>query len=132
MGDINWLAVFLGALAFFAVGAVWYGPLFGKQWQREVGLSETQIQSANMPLIFGLCFVAELVVSLMLGHNIARTNPPDHVIMMMAVGFGLTIMTPAIAINYLFQRRSGMLFLIDAGHFLFGMGAMGAVYILLR
>ena len=28
MGEINWLAVLLGALAFFAVGALWYGVLF--------------------------------------------------------------------------------------------------------
>ena len=34
MGNVNLLAVFLGALAFFVVGALWYGPLFGKTWQR--------------------------------------------------------------------------------------------------
>ncbi len=30
MGEFNWLAVVLGALAFFVVGALWYGVLFGK------------------------------------------------------------------------------------------------------
>lgn len=132
MGDINYLAVFLGALAFFVTGAIWYSALFGKVWQREVGLSEEQLQSANMPLIFGLCFLLELVIAWMLGHTLARTNPPDHVVMMMAVGFGLSLMTPAIGINYLFQRRSFKLFAIDAGHFVVGMAAMGAVFILLR
>lgn len=132
MGDINLLAVFLGALAFFVTGAVWYSVLFGKAWQREVGLSEEQLKTANMPLIFGLCFAFELVIALMLGHNIARTNPADHVVMMMAVGFGLTIMTPAIGINYLFQRRSARLFAIDAGHFIVGTAAMGAVFVLMR
>ena len=131
MGEINLLAVILGAVAFFVVGAIWYTALFGKAWQREVGLSEEQMKSANMPLIFGLCFLFELLISLMLGHNIARTNPQPHVIMMMAVGFGAAIMAPAIGINYLYQRKSGKLFAIDAGHFIVGMAAMGAVYVVL-
>ena len=40
MGDINWLGVGLGAVAFFAVGALWYTVLFGKAWQRELGFSD--------------------------------------------------------------------------------------------
>ncbi len=40
MGEINWLAVLLGALAFFAVGALWYGVLFAKAWQKAAGLSD--------------------------------------------------------------------------------------------
>ena len=131
MGEINLLAVILGAVAFFVVGAIWYTALFGKAWQREVGLSEEQMKSANKPLIFGLCFLFELLISLVLGHNIARTNPQPHVIMMMAVGFGAAIMAPAIGINYLYQRKSGKLFAIDAGHFIVGMAAMGAVYVVL-
>jgi hypothetical protein len=84
-----------------------------------------------MPLLLGLTFLFELLISLMLGHNIARTNPAPHVIMMMAVGFGATLMTPAIGINYLYQRKSGKLFAIDAGHFIVGTAAMGAMHILL-
>jgi hypothetical protein len=82
-------------------------------------------------MIFGLAFAFEVLISLMLGHNIARTVPETHIIMMMAVGFGATIMVPALGIIYLFQMRSGKLFAIDAGHFLVGTAAMGAVHALL-
>ena len=37
---MNWLAVVVATVAFFVVGAIWYTALFGKIWQREVGLSE--------------------------------------------------------------------------------------------
>ena len=131
MGDVNYLAVLLAAVAFFAVGAIWYTALFGKAWQRETGISEQTMQGANMPMIFGLCFAAELVVAWLLGHMIARLSPPPHVVMMMAVGLGGAVMTPAIAINYLYQRKSLKLFLIDAGHFIVGTAAMGAVFIAL-
>lgn len=137
MGDVNLLAVVLGAVAFFAVGALWYTVLFGKAWQRETGLTEEMIAAGPKPgqnptwLIFGLCFLFEMLVSLMLGHNVARTSPAPHVIMMMAVGFGATLMVPAIGINYLYQMKSGKLFAIDAGHFIVGTAAMGVVHVLL-
>jgi hypothetical protein len=131
MGPVNWLAVFLGAVAFFAVGAVWYTALFGKAWQREVGLTEEQMKGANMPLIFGTCFVLELIIATMLGHQFAMTSPSARGMMMIAVGYGATLMAPAVGINYLYQRKSLKLFLIDAGHFVVGMAAMGGVFVAL-
>ena len=135
MGNVNLLAVFLGAAAFFAIGALWYGPLFGKAWKALVGYDGERmphpVSRTPMPVIMGLAFLFELLIALMLGHNIARANPAPHVIMMMAVGFGATIMAPALGINYLFQQRPGKLFAIDAGYFVVGMAAMGGVFVAL-
>lgn len=131
MDEIEMLPVVLATLAFFAVGAVWYGVLFGKPWQRETGVREAP-QGAQAAKIMGLTLAFELLVVLMLAHNIARTSPAPHVIMMMAVGFALAIMTPAIGINYLHQRKSLTLFAIDAGHFVVGMAAAGAVLVAMR
>ncbi len=131
MGQINYLAVVLGAVAFFAVGALWYGALFGKAWQKELWPEGTVMAKITPAVQFGLCLLAELVVSWMLGHLIARTSPAPHVVLMFAGGFGVGIMAPTIAINYLFQGRSLKLFLIDAGHVIVGSLAMGAVFVLL-
>lgn len=130
MGTVNWLAVGLGTLAFFAVGALWYGVLFGKRWQAEAGVSAAPTGTA-IARIMGLTLLCEFVVVAMLGHLIARTAPAPHVVLMMAFGFAAMIMTPAIGISYLHQRRSLGLFLIDAGHFIVGLGAVGAVFIAL-
>lgn len=132
MGEINILAVVLGAVAFFVVGAIWYGALFGKAWQRASGLSEESLKGANMPLIFGLAFLLELVIALTVWHSIARGATSDRGAMMIAVGFGAAIMTPAVGISYLFLRKKLTLFLLDAGHFILGMAAMGAVFTLFR
>lgn len=130
MNDFELWPVLAGALAFFAVGAVWYGVLFGKVWQREAGLSDEDVQSGNMALIFGITFLFEMLIAMVLWHLIARTGAAPHVVMMMSVGFALGVMIPAVGINYLHQRKSGKLFAIDAGHFLFGMAAMGGVFLL--
>ena len=38
LGEINWLAVVLGGLVYFVLGAVWYLPLlFSGPWQRSIG-----------------------------------------------------------------------------------------------
>jgi hypothetical protein len=132
MGPMNWLAIVLATLVFFAVGAIWYSALFGKLWQRELGLSDEQLKGGrSIPLIMGTCLLLEFVIVLMLGHLFARVQPGDHAKMMMAIGFGLAVMAPAIGINYLYQGRSLKLFLIDAGHFIVGMAAVGLVFVLL-
>lgn len=132
MGPMNWIAVVVGTVTFFAVGAIWYSALFAKPWQREVALSTEQLTTGrNMMLIMSTCLLLEFVVVVMLGHLFARIDPSDRAKMMMATGFGLAIMAPAIGINYLYQRRSLTLFLIDAGHFVVGMTAVGLVFVLL-
>ncbi|WP_435418458.1 DUF1761 domain-containing protein [Parerythrobacter aurantius] len=132
MGDMNLLTIVLAALAFFVVGAIWYGVLFGKAWQRAAGLSDEQVKGGNMALILGLTLAFELLIALVLAHQFAMTGASDRAIMMISIGFGAFVMTPAIGINYLYQRKSGTLFAIDAGHFVLGMAAMGGVFALMN
>lgn len=132
MEHIDWLGVVLGAVAFFAVGGVWYGVLFSKLWQREVGMSDEQLKAgANMPLIFGTCFLLELLVSLTVGHLFAFTAPSDRGKLMMTVGLAIGVMAPAIGVTYLYMRKSLKLFLLDSAHFVVGMAAMGGVFAVL-
>ncbi|WP_296674752.1 DUF1761 domain-containing protein [Novosphingobium sp.] len=130
MGPVNWLAVGIGTVLFFLVGAVWYGALFAVPWQREVGVGEAPRGSAVVR-VMGLTLLCEFLVVSTLGHLLARTQPQPHVVMMMALGLALTVMAPAIGINYVHQRKSVGLFLIDAGHFVVGMAVVGAVFVLL-
>lgn len=132
MGEFNWLAVLLGALAFFAVGALWYGVLFGKAWQRAARLSDHALRAGNMALIFGLTYLFELLIAATLWHGIERSGASARATMMMAVGFGVAVMVPALGIHYLYLRKTLRHFLIDSGHIVTGMAAMGGVFLLFR
>jgi hypothetical protein len=132
MNDFALWPVLAGTAAFFVVGMLWYGVIFAKPWQRAAGLSDAAMQSGNMAVIFGLAFAFEMLIAMVLWHLIARTDPPGFVVMMMATGFAVGVMIPAIGINYLFLRKPLTLFLIDAGHFLVGMAAMGATFLVFR
>jgi hypothetical protein len=61
MLQMNWLAILLSGLIPMAVGAIWYGPLFGKAWQREAGISDETIKGANMGMIYGIATLFALM-----------------------------------------------------------------------
>lgn len=130
MSDFALWPVLAGALAFFVVGAIWYTVLFGKAWQKAAGFTDEDLQSGNMAIMFGLTFLFEVLIAMVLWHLIARTGAAPHVVMMMSVGLAVGVMAPAIGINYIYQRKSLALFAIDVGHFVAGMAAMGGVFLL--
>jgi hypothetical protein len=116
MPEVNYLAVATAAIATFVIGGLWYSPvLFGKTWQREVGLSDEQLARGNMARIFGtalvLSVVASFVFALFLG---PRPSMPLGI----GAGFsaGLCWVASSFGMNYLFARRSLKLFFIDGGY----------------
>ena len=129
---MNWLAIVVATLAFFAVGAIWYTALFAKLWQREVGLSDEQLTTGrNMMLTMGTCFLLEFIICLTVGHMFDFLEPNDRAKMMITIGLALGVIAPALGINYLYMRKSLKLWLIDVGHFVAGMAAVGAVFVAL-
>lgn len=116
MPEFNLYAVITAAIASFALGGLWYSPLlFARAWQREAGVSDEQLKNANMGLIFGttlvLCLIASFVFALFLG-------PRPPLALGLGAGFsaGLCWVASSFGINYLFERRSLKLFLINGGY----------------
>ena len=116
MPEFNLYAVITAAIASFVLGGLWYSPLlFACVWQREAGVSDEQLKNANMGLIFGtalvLCLIASFVFALFLG-------PRPPIALGLGAGFsaGLCWVASSFGINYLFERRSLKLFLINGGY----------------
>src|SRR5687767_314616 len=63
--NINWLAVFVAAVATFFIGGLWYSPLlFAKGWMKENGFREEDLKTGRSPgVIFGGAFVLALISS---------------------------------------------------------------------
>ena len=61
LGDLDWLAVVVGAVIFMAVGYAWYGPLLGKQWSAGTGIAMQSGTPATDKLI--AMFVYSFVLS---------------------------------------------------------------------
>jgi hypothetical protein len=131
MANANILAILIAAASGFLVGGIWYGPLFGKAWQRAIGLSDNELKSANMIKIFGITFLFSLLSAVFLGHLLAHFDTDFYRTMMISTGIALGFVAPAIGTNYLYGRKSGKLFAIDAGYWIVFYAAMGLIFGLL-
>lgn len=61
------LQVLVAALLPMVIGALWYGPLFGKQWMSMVGRSEEEIRSNFNPIkTFGGTYLSYVVMGYVL------------------------------------------------------------------
>ncbi len=128
---INVWAVLAGTLALWMLGALWYSPvLFGKIWQKEVGFKEEAVTKANLVLVFGLSFLAMLFMVWALNFVI-NAHKPEHVSLKSGlyygafIGFFFSMMT--MGVNYLYQRRSMTLWLIDGSYMVLGLGIAGMI-----
>lgn len=64
MFELNYLALFVAAIAAFAVGAIWFGPkTFFPVWWKLMGRKpEEAAGSGNVGLMFALTFVGQLAI----------------------------------------------------------------------
>ena len=131
MANANLLAILVAAATGLLIGGLWYGPLFGKAWMAEHGFTQQQLRSGNMLKIYGLTFAFSVLSAVFLGHLLAFFDTSARATLMISVGIALGYIIPAIGTNYLFSRKSGKLFAIDAGYWLTFYVAMGSVFLLL-
>ena len=136
MGPINWLAAVLAAVLAFAVGGLWYGPLFGRAKLEEVGPGGLAARS-HPGRTLAITAVLLLVSATMLGHLFARLpaeslGAKPWLYFMMAGGLAIGFVIPALWISYTHQKLTTRLAMIDAGYWLVSYLAMGAAFWLLR
>ena len=68
IGDLNWLAVIVGAIVYFAIGAVWFTPMgFGRPWQRAMGWDPNQTPPQMSAALYATPAVAYLLVAIATG-----------------------------------------------------------------
>jgi hypothetical protein len=131
MPTVSLLATLVGTLAGFALGALWYGPLFGKAWLAENGFTAEHIEKDFNPLqTYGATFVLGLIAAYVFGWFIGPKPAASHAIGA-GVAVGLCWVATAIGTNYLFERRSLKLFLINGGYHVLRFGLVGVAFALL-
>ncbi|MBX2926723.1 MAG: DUF1761 domain-containing protein [Saprospiraceae bacterium] len=65
--QFNFVFIFVAALIPLLVGGLWYHPkVFGTAWAKAAGVTDEQLKSANMLLIFGLTYVLGIFAALAL------------------------------------------------------------------
>ena len=127
MPQVNYLAIVAAGIAAFALGGLWYSPaLFGRAWQREVGLSDDALKQGNMARIFGVALVLSLIAAFVFALFL---GPRPSMPLGLGAGFsaGLCWVASSFGMNYLFARRSFRLFAIDGGYHTLQFTLLGAI-----
>ncbi|HEY8120712.1 MAG TPA: DUF1761 domain-containing protein [Myxococcota bacterium] len=130
MPEISWLATLIATALAFALGGVWYGPLFGKAWMAEHGFTQEQLASDFNPAkTYGLTAVLAALSAIVFGVFLALLGPHTAPF---AVGFGFSVglfwVAASIGTNYLFERSSLRLFWINGGYHVVRFTLMGAAF----
>lgn len=88
--SVNWLAVTLATLAYFLLGALWFTPLFGRAWDRSLGIERQR--GERYPMVY---YVVPLVSSLLVSVAtavligwIGIDGWPDAALLGLVVGIG--------------------------------------------
>ena len=130
LSSINFLAVIVSRLVAFFIGFLWYSPLFGKAWQRELGFTDEYIQQGNMVLIFGSSLVLMLVMAFGLAVILQTYGGTDmnwQQGLLHGLFVGIFFVATSYGINLLYQRRSIKLWAIDAIYQVLFLCVMGAI-----
>ena len=74
--QISMLAIGIAVAANFILGFIWYTPLFGKAWGKEMGFDMTQKPPVSA-LVKGMVFmvIGNFLMAWVFAHNMAVWNP---------------------------------------------------------
>jgi len=122
---LNWLAIFVAAVATFLIGGIWYS-MFEKQWMAANNFNKEHLSQRNLPLVFGLSFIFSLIMSFNLAMFIgAKATISFGMIAGFLTGFGWVFFS--IAIISLFEKRSLKYVLINGGYMVIAFTVMGTI-----
>lgn len=132
---VNYIAVFAAAVVSMIIGYLWYGPVFGKPWMKEMGFTKEKMDAAmkkGMAKTYGFMFVGSLVMSYVLAHStvfaasyLKMTGAPAG--LMSGFWNWLGFVAPVTLGSLLWENKSWKLWLLNNGYYLVTLMAMGTV-----
>jgi hypothetical protein len=104
LGSLNWLAVIVGAIIYFALGALWYAPpLLGNAWQRSIGWSPERGQPQASATTYVVPFIAYLIMAVAIGMLAAATGSDtfgEGIVLGLVVAIGLATAHSLVDANF--------------------------------
>ena len=117
--NVNWLAVIVGTIAAYALGMLWFGPLFGKAWFTGSHYIQRPEKPPYLPM------ATQFIGTFLMAWVIGATATIDALVTAVFVILTIAILQLT---GSLFSQKSAAAALIDGGYTV----AMGAVMILVQ
>ena len=141
MPEINYIAVVVAALIPNVLGAIYFGPLLGKQWLRSLNFTTDDMKGRNEALIYGSALLLSFIVSFFLkfimelthkevGQNGELVFGSFHTFghgALHGAGLATGFVIPVIICLGLFQKSKGSNILINSLFWLLCFSIMGGI-----
>lgn len=117
MHDVNLLAVLVAGIVPMVIGALWYGPVFGRRWMALMETTEEELREGFNPLkTYGVSFVLALVTAYVIALLVAESGPEGggsamvgvHVALMALIAFVLPVTHQSVTFE---GRKAGLAWL---------------------
>ena len=138
--QFNWLAIIVAGLIPSIMGAIYYGPIFQKQWLSSLGKTQEEMVPKNMGLTYGLALMMAMLLSInmkltieMIHRDVINGQLAFHSTHTFGHGafhgllMCLFIIVPVIVSLSLFQKNSGKNILLNVIFWCITMSIMGAI-----
>ena len=124
----NYPAVFVSALVYWILGAVWYGALFNKQWMALENISMESAKAMNPVLPYVVTFALNLLIAFALAQlciwrNVNTAARGAALGIFLWIGF----VGPVTFTTHMYEMRPMPLFAINEFYALVGFCLMGAI-----
>lgn len=135
---INYLAVLVVAIVQMVFGFLWFGPLFGKMWVKEMGWSEAEIAAGREKMkkdgwkTYTIQAIGALLMAFVMAHSLvfaATYMNASGISAGLQAGFWnwLGFIAPATAGSVLWDGKSWKYWFLTAGYYLAGLLVMGII-----
>lgn len=135
---INYWALLGAVIVSIVLGTLWYGPLFGKQWMRMVGITHEQMEESKKKGIqamwrsYALMALGSLVMAYVLAHIIAYASAftgSSGVEAGVSAGISVWVgfVGPVMMGSVLWEGRPWKYWFITSGYYLVSLILMGII-----
>jgi len=130
---INYMAVLVAAVVNMVIGYLWYGPVFGKRWQKLMGFTHEQLEAMrkkSMGTSYALLFVVSVVMAYVLAYFLGATGAYDtfgavQLAFWIWLGFIATVMLGTV----LWEGKSWQLYMLNVSYYLVTLAAMAKILV---
>ncbi|HXA42058.1 MAG TPA: DUF1761 domain-containing protein [Candidatus Solibacter sp.] len=127
MVHMNWPAIVVSAVVFFAIGGLWYAPFaFAGPWMKAIGKTREDLGDSGQSLGASavMTLISTVFVALLISWSGAKTLSDG--VLVGLVGFAAFLL-PYLVNNVTFERRPAPILYINGGYYLVGFVIMGAI-----
>lgn len=132
---INYWAVLAAVAANVALGFLWYGPLFGRQWMRTIHMTKDDMAEASQKGVwrtYALMLIGTFLTAYVLAHVLANASAftgETGSDAGMSAGFfmWLGFVAPVTLGSVLWEQRPWKYWFITTGYYLVALVLMGAI-----